>query len=202
MIRPTSSIEASIHSISIETNVNWRTLKDGTLESRELMNRAVLIQLLQSCRDKDVCTPGWYGSNGSCLQQCPSGTYAVQDDSEAGAFCALCHYLCLSCKGPSETDCVTCHADSELTRSNGAMFCVLSRLSWQMQYTVWFSRMTMAFLVNMCLMIVIVVCLALYWYLRRRKSAHKYSKVSYSGNGEAHADTEQLRGSTCISDSE
>lgn len=153
-----------------------------------------------------MCTPGWYHSNGSCFRECPSGTYAVQDDgSEAdgfGAFCALCHYLCLSCKGPSETDCVSCHADSELTWSSGAVFCVLSRLSWQMHYTVWFKRMTIVFLVNLGVMIVSVICLALYWYLRRRRSDHTYSKVLYSGNGEIHADTEQLQGNTCISDSE
>jgi hypothetical protein len=86
--------------------------------------------------------------------------------------------------------------------SNGAMFCVLSRLSWQMQYTVWFNRMTVTFLLNLCLMIAVIICLAFYWYLRKRTSTYKYSKVSYSGNGEAHADAEQLQGNTCSSDSE
>lgn len=150
-----------------------------------------------------VCKPDWYHSDGSCLRQCPSGTYAVWDDNESGVFCITCHYSCLSCKGPSDADCVSCHADSVFTGSNGRTLCTLSGLTWKMQSTEWFYRMTIVFLIILGLMIVIIIYLVLVWYIRRRKSGHKYSKVSYSGNGEIHADTERLQSeNTCVSDSE
>lgn len=150
-----------------------------------------------------VCKPDWYHSDGSCLRQCPSGTYAIWDDNESGVFCIACHYSCLSCKGPSDADCISCHVDSVFTWSNGRTLCALRGLTWKMQSTEWFYRMTIVFLIILGLMIAIIVYLALVWYIRRRKSGHKYSKVSYSGNGEIHADTERLQSeNTCVSDSE
>ncbi|XP_018053520.1 PREDICTED: furin-like protease 1, isoforms 1/1-X/2 isoform X1 [Atta colombica] len=138
----------------------------------------------------NMCKPGWNHNNGNCLEQCPSGTYEVQSDNDSGAFCTVCHYSCLSCKGPSDTDCITCHADSMFTWNNGKSLCVLSSISWKMQSTVWFHRLTMAFLVNLGLMIAIIIYFVFTWYIRKRKSVHKYSKVSYSSNGEIHTDAE------------
>ncbi|XP_011642628.1 furin-like protease 1 isoform X2 [Pogonomyrmex barbatus] len=148
-----------------------------------------------------VCKRDWYHNNGSCLRQCPSGTYAVRNDDDSGAFCTACHYSCLSCKGPSDADCITCRADSIFMWNNGRTVCVLSSLSWRMQSTMWFYRMTVVFLVNLAVIIAVVIYFAFIWYIRKSKSVHRYSKVSYSGNGEVHADTEQLR-NTCVSDSE
>ncbi|XP_070162415.1 furin-like protease 1 isoform X1 [Polyergus mexicanus] len=150
-----------------------------------------------------VCKPDWYHSDGSCLRQCPSGTYAVRDDDESRVFCIACHYSCVSCKGPSDADCVTCHVDSVFTWSNGRTLCILSGLVWKMKSTEWFYRMTLVFLINLGLMIVIIIYLVLTWCIRKRKSAYKYSKVSYSGNGKVHAETERLEsGNICVSDSE
>ncbi|KAL0114583.1 hypothetical protein PUN28_011706 [Cardiocondyla obscurior] len=147
-----------------------------------------------------VCKPGRYHSNGSCLRQCPPGSYAVRDNDDFGAFCTACHYTCLSCKGPSDADCITCHADSMLVWSDGRALCVLSSISWKMQSTLWFRRLTVTFLVNLGLIIAAVAYFVLAWCIRKRKSVHKYSKVSYSGNGEAHADTELVN--TYVSESE
>lgn len=148
-----------------------------------------------------MCKPNWYHSNGNCLLQCPSGTYRVWDYDGSSAFCVVCHYSCLSCKGPSDEDCITCHVDSVLTWSNGRSQCVLDSLAWRMQSTVWFYRITVLFAVNLCLMIVVVIYLVLAWYIRKRKSMYKYSKVS--GDSETHADTERLQGnSVSVSDSE
>ncbi|XP_014473595.1 PREDICTED: furin-like protease 1, isoforms 1/1-X/2 isoform X2 [Dinoponera quadriceps] len=150
-----------------------------------------------------VCKPGWnHNSNGNCSQQCPSGTYAVRDHDKTGAFCIKCHYSCLSCKGPSDTDCLTCHEDSALMLSDNGEHCVLHNLSWKMQSTMWYYRMTVVFLTSIALMTVVVVYLALDWYIRRRKRVHEYSQVSYTGNGEARADMKRLHGDTCVSDSE
>ncbi|XP_011157851.1 furin-like protease 1 isoform X5 [Solenopsis invicta] len=146
-----------------------------------------------------VCKPDWYHSNGSCLQQCPSGTYAIRDD-DSGAFCTACHYSCLSCKGSSDSDCITCHADSTFIWNNGRALCVLSSISWKTQSTMWFRRLTVAFLINLGLVIAVIIYFVSTWYIRKRKSVHKYSKVSYSGNGEVHADTEL--GNAYISESE
>lgn len=156
---------------------------------------------INSVSNFSVCKPGWYHSNDSCLRQCPSGTYAVRDDDDnSGTFCTACHYTCLSCKGPSDGDCVTCHTDSIFMSSNGRALCVLSSISWKMQSTVWFRRLTVAFLVNLSVAIAIILYFVFTWYIRKRKSVHKYSKVSYSGNGEIHADTELEN--TYVSESE
>ncbi|XP_071636190.1 furin-like protease 1 isoform X3 [Temnothorax longispinosus] len=136
-----------------------------------------------------VCKPGWYHSSGSCSRRCPAGTYAIRDDDDSGAFCTACHYSCLSCRGPTDADCITCYADSALMWSNGKALCVLSSISWKMQSTVWLHRLTVAFLINLGLVIVIIIYFV-FTYIRKRKSVHKYSKVTYSGNGEVHADTE------------
>ncbi|KAL6259715.1 hypothetical protein P5V15_009628 [Pogonomyrmex californicus] len=175
---------------------------------QQLATRAKGLDLLQDEQfdprnlhlDK-VCKRDWYHNNGSCLRQCPSGTYAVRNDDDSGAFCTACHYSCLSCKGPSDADCITCRADSIFMWNDGRTVCVLSSLSWRMQSTMWFYRMTVVFLVNLAVIIAIVIYFAFIWYIRKSKSVHRYSKVSYSGNGEVHADTEQLR-NTCVSDSE
>ncbi|XP_024876146.1 furin-like protease 1 isoform X4 [Temnothorax curvispinosus] len=146
-----------------------------------------------------VCKPGWYHSSGSCSRRCPAGTYAIRDDDDSGAFCTACHYSCLSCRGPTDADCITCHADSALMWSNGKALCVLSSISWKMQSTVWLHRLTVAFLINLGLVIVIIIYFV-FTYIRKRKSVHKYSKVTYSGNGEVHADTELEN--TYVSESE
>lgn len=148
-----------------------------------------------------VCKPGWYHSDGSCLRQCPSGTYVVRDDNESDVHCIACHYSCLSCKGPSDADCVSCHMDSVFTSSNGRTLCALSGLVWKLKSTEWFYRMTIVCLINLGLMTAVIIYLVFTWCIRRRKSAHKYSKVSYFGNGEVHAEQLQI-GYTCVSDSE
>lgn len=150
-----------------------------------------------------VCKPDWYlNSDGGCSQLCPAGAYAVREHNKTDVFCVNCHYSCLSCKGPSDADCITCHEDATLMWSDNAKRCVLNNLSWKMQSTVWYYRMTVVFLINFTVMIVIVVYLVLCWYIRRHRHNHEYSQVSYTGNGEVHADVERLQGDTCVSDSE
>ncbi|XP_011147537.1 furin-like protease 1 isoform X3 [Harpegnathos saltator] len=150
-----------------------------------------------------VCKPNWYhnGDEG-CSRECPSGTYAVWDHDKTGAFCVECHYSCQTCRGSSDVDCVACHEDSVLISSGNGTRCVLINLSWKMQSTVWYYRMTVFFTINIFLMIVLIVCSLVRLYLRRRQHTHEYSQVSYTGNGEVHADVERLRGNTCVSDSE
>lgn len=151
-----------------------------------------------------VCKPDWYHVNGSgCARRCPSGTYAARSWDGTGALCTVCHYSCRFCNGPSDADCVACHADSAFVWNDGRAYCVLNDLSWRMRSTLWFYRMSVLFLINMAVMTVVIAYLAISWYIRKRRSVHKYSKVSYSnGNGEVHADAEQLQGSVCVSDSE
>jgi len=69
-----------------------------------------------------------------------------------------------------------------------------------MQSTVWLHRLTVAFFINLGLVIAVISYFVLTWYIRKRKSAHKYSKVSYSGNGKVHADAELEN--TLVSESE
>lgn len=47
-------------------------------------------------------SPSIYLHSGSCISQCPVSTYT--SDSQ----CLACHISCLSCSGPSLTQCLSC----------------------------------------------------------------------------------------------
>ncbi|XP_031774947.1 furin-like protease 1, isoforms 1/1-X/2 isoform X2 [Apis florea] len=142
------------------------------------------------------CKLNWYYHDGTCVYKCPRGTYGVSDESKA--VCSSCHYTCLTCSGPSNTECTSCHEDAEFSSSLDESVCILRDLSWTMQSTLWFYGMTILFSINVLLFVVIIVYVGVKWYLRNRNS-YRYSKVSSSSNGDAHKDSLQ---SVYISDSE
>ena len=63
-----------------------------------------------------VCENGDFLWQGKCGTSCPESTHAINRTELAGivSTCAQCHYSCLTCSGPSDSECVTCHADSQL----------------------------------------------------------------------------------------
>lgn len=164
-----------------------------------LQPRLMKMKNINGVSNFSVCKPGWYHSIGSCWRQCPSGTYAAPGDIDSNVFCIACHYSCLSCKGPSDIDCITCYADSKFIWNNGRALCVVRSISWKMQSTEWFYKMTVVFLINLGLVIAVIIYFVFTLY-RKRRSVHEYSKIFYSGNGKVHMDTEL--GNTYISDSE
>ncbi|KZC05583.1 hypothetical protein WN55_04523, partial [Dufourea novaeangliae] len=147
------------------------------------------------------CKPNWYHLNGLCVYQCPAKTYGVSDERKSA--CVPCHYSCLTCSGPSDTECTSCYEDADLSSVNDFQ-CVLKDLSWTMQSTIWFYRMSILFSINLAVLIAAPpVYMAVNWYSRRKNSLmYRYSKVSYSGNGDAHKDVDRLQENQCFSDSE
>ncbi|KZS04479.1 Amontillado [Daphnia magna] len=53
---------------------------------------------------------------GQCVTTCPESTHAINQTGLVGILlaCVPCHYSCLTCNGPSDSECTTCHADSQL----------------------------------------------------------------------------------------
>ncbi|KAK9307456.1 hypothetical protein QLX08_002254 [Tetragonisca angustula] len=146
------------------------------------------------------CKLDWYYHDGVCVYKCPSGTYGVSDESKA--VCSDCHYSCLTCSGPSNTECVSCHEDAELSTNLGEPVCVLRELSWTMRSTLWFYQMTVLFSVNVVVFGLIILYMVAKWYLRRRSTSevYGYSKVSYTNDVNACKDGSQE--DACLSDSE
>ncbi|XP_060827742.1 furin-like protease 1, isoforms 1/1-X/2 isoform X1 [Bombus pascuorum] len=145
------------------------------------------------------CKLNWYYNNGICVYKCPTGTYGISDETKA--VCSSCHYSCLTCSGSSNTECTSCHEDAELSMNLGETVCILRELSWTMHSTLWFYQMTILFSINIVLITLIILYVAVKWYLRRRNSLmYGYSKVSYTNNGDAHKD--KLQENASSSDSE
>ncbi|XP_043516117.1 uncharacterized protein LOC122531901, partial [Frieseomelitta varia] len=146
------------------------------------------------------CKLDWYYHDGVCVYKCPSGTYGVSDESKA--VCSDCHYSCLTCSGPSNTECVSCHGDAELSTNLGEPVCVLRELSWTMRSTLWFYQMTVLFSINVVVFGLIILYMVAKWYLRRRSASevYGYSKVSYTNDVNACKDGSQE--DACLSDSE
>lgn len=142
------------------------------------------------------CKPSWYYHDGICVHKCPRGTYGVSDESKA--VCSGCHYSCLTCSGPSNTECTSCHEDAEFSSSLDESVCILRDLTWTMHSTFWFYRMTILFSTSVLLFIVIIMYVGVKWYLKNRNS-YRYSKVYSSSNGDARKDNLQ---NGYISDSE
>ncbi|CAK9811856.1 Furin-like protease 1, isoform 1-CRR [Anthophora quadrimaculata] len=147
------------------------------------------------------CKLNWYYSNGICVYKCPIGTYGIFDDTKA--VCYACHYSCLTCSGSSNTECTSCHGDAEISSNLNESVCILRELSWTMQSTLWFYRMTVLFLINVIVFVLVAIYLVIKWYLLKRNSLiYGYSKLSYSNNGNPQKDIEKLQENACMSDSE
>lgn len=63
-----------------------------------------------------VCGDGSFLLQGQCVATCPESTHATNRTGLTGILlsCDPCHYSCLTCNGPSDSECVSCHADSQL----------------------------------------------------------------------------------------
>ncbi|KOC61093.1 hypothetical protein WH47_04359, partial [Habropoda laboriosa] len=150
---------------------------------------------------REKCKLNWFHHNGICVYKCPKGTYGILDDTKS--VCYACHYSCLTCSGSSDTECTSCHEDAEISSSLNESVCILRELSWMMQSTLWFYRMTALFLINVSVFVLVAIYLAVKWYIRNRSSLmYGYSKVSDSNNGETHKGMDKLQENGCLSDSE
>ncbi|KAK2575141.1 hypothetical protein KPH14_008858 [Odynerus spinipes] len=148
------------------------------------------------------CKSGWFRYTDECWQECPIGSYAITDDRITNEMaCGSCHYSCLTCSGATDSECLTCHSDSKLLTNFGESQCVLQKLAWRMDSTIWLYWLTVFFSINLAIILLAMIYVAATWCAGRRNSSslpYDYSKVAYSSNGDAR----KVRLDTCISDSE
>lgn len=85
------------------------------------------------CCDKNMfcwfaeCVPGLALLHDGCVSQCPP-TFYVESRGEPSLtqgstaattiryFCSPCHHSCLTCSGPNDDECISCHQDQKLHR--------------------------------------------------------------------------------------
>ncbi|XP_028982510.1 furin-like protease 1 [Diachasma alloeum] len=157
-----------------------------------------------SCRNFDshgclACENGWYLHESKCLAECPRGTYGAR--SQEKNVCAMCHYSCMTCYGPSDVECTSCHADSTLVSVNLKDYqCIVKSLEWTTHSTKWFYFTTI--LLGLVLLIVASIGIYLYTVFHRRNGTGGYEKVSLVGNDEHKQDKVTLQRNTCVSDSD
>ena len=63
------------------------------------------------------CEVGFYMWEGKCLAICPNASYPMNHTELKGLLsgvCVPCHYSCLYCNGPSDSQCTSCYPDSQL----------------------------------------------------------------------------------------
>ncbi|XP_057324466.1 furin-like protease 1 isoform X1 [Microplitis mediator] len=131
------------------------------------------------------CKLGWFISEGRCLSECPHNMY-VDHDQRKNA-CIPCHYSCMTCSGPSDIDCTSCHADSNPIPPEMETFqCILKSIEWKTKSTVWFYRMTIVLGLSSILMIGIVIYL---WI----SSSKKLQKIINHGYMELPLPNDQLK---------
>ena len=81
-----------------------------------------------------VCQSGAYLWRGQCVYECPATSYPVNQtlldqQGNVNGLCLPCHYSCLNCSGPADSECSGCHADAELRSSPSTGWSLFTFLS-------------------------------------------------------------------------
>ncbi|XP_034948882.1 furin-like protease 1 [Chelonus insularis] len=147
------------------------------------------------------CKSGWYFFEGRCLLECPSVTYPDHDESKN--ICIPCHYSCMTCAGPSDIDCTSCHVDSNPTSTRAEKFqCISKSLDWKIKSSVWFRRMTVLLGFNL----VFIIAVIMYFLFIHSRNVQKISNKGYEElpipSKEDEQEISHKRSTGCTSDSE
>ncbi|XP_063990950.1 furin-like protease 1 isoform X1 [Diachasmimorpha longicaudata] len=157
-----------------------------------------------SCRNFDshgclACENGFYLHQSKCLVQCPWGTYSIH--SQEKNVCAICHYSCMTCYGPSDIECTSCHGDSALVSVNLKDYqCIVKSLEWTIHSTKWFYFTCI--LLGLVVIIVAIIGIYMYTVFPRKNRSEGYEKLSLVGNDEHKLDKFGLQRKICVSDSD
>lgn len=124
------------------------------------------------------------------------------NQTQTKGYCNQCHYSCLNCSGPTNTDCTVCHEDSSpvWTGFFGESSCVLNSIAPKIQAMVWFYRCTILLsIVLTC----IIVCFFINWFWDKKHSlCYGYSKVTDSNSQDSEKLIKPLEENVCATDSE
>lgn len=113
-----------------------------------------------------MCDGSTYLWEGKCLSSCPASTLATNRTDLSGQ-CVPCHYSCLSCSGPSDSECTVCHADSQLhsvtnpgSKSKPEFYCHPRDLMNQLTgYERWALGIELALAFNVAIVVALVAYL-------------------------------------------
>ncbi|KZS05709.1 Amontillado [Daphnia magna] len=117
--------------------------------------------------DVAVCEAGFYMWEGKCMAVCPNASYPINHTGFNGflnGICAPCHYSCLYCSGPSDSQCTSCYPDSQLKSISvpGSLLepeshCFPNELVRQLEgYENWSTGVELALAINLALVIALV----------------------------------------------
>nr|CAG4646109.1 EOG090X02T5 [Macrothrix elegans] len=138
-----------------------------------------------------ACKDGHYLWNGKCVQECPETTHDRNHTDAIGnniGVCVPCHYSCLTCQGPADSDCTSCYPDSQLksalsqTPEDGSQqYCYPKDLLTKLiKYERWFLGIEMALVLNLTVVVSLLIYLCCFkngcennptWSLCCRKSS-------------------------------
>lgn len=101
------------------------------------------------------CSDGLFLHSGDCLNNCPAGTFL-----SLSRHCVPCYYMCKTCFGPNDYQCITCHEDAVLINSSVyESFCCPQSLLPSMEFTKWYYRACIGLAINISLLIGAGMCL-------------------------------------------
>ncbi|KAI9564477.1 hypothetical protein GHT06_008216 [Daphnia sinensis] len=114
-----------------------------------------------------VCEAGFYMWEGKCMAVCPNASHPINHTGLNGylsGICAPCHYSCLYCSGPSDSQCTSCYPDSQLKSISvpgsplePESHCFPNELVKQLAgYENWSTGVELALAINLALVIALV----------------------------------------------
>ena len=112
------------------------------------------------------CQPNFLLLNGKCLHDCPKGYYKGEIGYDHHKTCLKCYYSCKTCTGPNDNQCLSCYEDATLEEeSHGQNYCHNKSLNDQVKHTSrWYYVLTIGFMVNFCIICILVVYIVRYEY--------------------------------------
>lgn len=141
---------------------------------------------LDNCLEPDsagwcsVCESGFMSLSGRCVEQCPAEGYFVGQENHKQA-CLQCYYTCKTCNGPSDYQCLECYGDAQLEEeSPDFKYCHnKSLINRVFSSSRWYYVLSIGFLVNFCIILVLVVYIVRW----RRNNRALLSSTSMESGG-------------------
>ena len=106
----------------------------------------------------EKCDPNFFMIDGECQHDCPEKGY-YKGMSNHQNTCLPCYYSCKTCSGPNDYQCSSCYDDAVLEEESHAQsYCHNKSLIDKMIHSSrWYYVLSIGFLVNFCIIIVLVI---------------------------------------------
>ncbi|XP_063243301.1 furin-like protease 1 [Bacillus rossius redtenbacheri] len=135
------------------------------------------LALARSGLDCIECVEALYLFEGRCVLMCPEGSYQVPKEKT----CVLCHYTCVTCTGPNDYQCLSCHEDATLYHESPRdSYCYPLSLLPRIASTRWTYLAAISFSLTAVLLLAVGVYLAVArpgCSVARPLAAPRYSSV-------------------------